>query len=52
MRRICIITQYWERKGGGISYLVGLISNYDIPEDYEKHFVDVNRGNGTRMDYC
>ena len=38
--------------GDGLSYSVGLVSNYDEPSDYALHFVDVNAGNKIGIDHC
>ncbi len=38
--------------GGGVSYSVGLVANYDDPKDYEKHFVDVNAASNVGFDHC
>ena len=36
----------------GISFSVGLVDNYEQPEDYAKHFVDINAGSSVGLDHC
>ena len=38
--------------GGGMAYSVGLVDNYDEPEDYAKHFFDINTGYTMGIDHC
>lgn len=37
---------------GGLSYSTGLVSNYDDPEDYAKHFFGFNVGSVVGIDHC
>ena len=39
-------------KSEGLSYSTGLVDNYDDPEDYAEHFVDINIGNKWGVDHC
>ena len=49
---------FYHHSGGGygysdgLSYSVGLVDNYEKPEDYSKHFVDVNVGHKAGLDHC
>ena len=49
---------YYTHVGGGkghssgIGYSVGMVDNYDSPEDYARHFVDVNVGCYLGIDHC
>ena len=36
----------------GISFSVGLVDNYEQPEDYAKHFIDINAGSSVGLDHC
>lgn len=38
--------------GGGVSYSVGLVSNFEKASDYAGPFCDVNAGNTVRIDHC
>ena len=38
--------------GSGFGYSVGEVDNYDDPEDYAEHFVDINLGNNYGVDHC
>ena len=36
----------------GISFSVGLVDNFNNPDDYEQHFIDMNLGDTIGLDYC
>ena len=36
----------------GCSYSVGLVNNLNSPEDYSRHFLDVNAGSTLGIDHC
>ena len=38
--------------GSGVSYSVGLVSNYTKADDYAGSFIDVNAGNNVGVDHC
>ena len=41
-----------EGYGSGMSYSVGLVDNYDSPEDYSGPFIDINAGYDIGVDHC
>lgn len=41
-----------EGYSNGLVYSVGRVDNYDHPDDYAKHFVDINAGNNYGIDHC
>ena len=36
----------------GLSYSVGMVGNYEQPNDYAKHFLDINAGYYAGLDHC
>ena len=36
----------------GLSYSVGMVDNYEHPDDYAKHFIDINVGYNAGFDHC
>ena len=39
-------------ESNGATYSVGIVENFNKPEDYSKHFADISVGNVIGLDHC